>query len=111
MYTHGTFVASTCMHLIHSGGFRFGDGFGYTYLSLEKNVIVNMRHFPRPIQGLPVAKGKGFGVCLYGICANLCEPPTSCEIICYVIYGIESIFSSIYQKSGSETKVIYDNGD
>ena len=25
-------VAFTCMHVIHSGGFRFGDGFEDTYL-------------------------------------------------------------------------------
>ena len=28
-----TIVASTCMHVIHNGGHRFGDGFGYTYLT------------------------------------------------------------------------------
>ena len=66
-------------------------------LGLEENFMVNIRHFPRPILGLLVANGKGCGVCLYGIRANLCEPPTRCEIICYVIYGIESIFSTIYE--------------
>ena len=33
MYHMHTFVVSLCMDLVHSGGFRFGDGFGYTYLS------------------------------------------------------------------------------
>ena len=32
MYHMHTFVASICMDLVHSGGFRFGDGFRYSYL-------------------------------------------------------------------------------
>ena len=68
-----TFVASSYMHVIHSGRFRFGDGFRYMHLSLGENFRVNMRHFPRSILGLPIAKDKGCGVCLYGIHANLCE--------------------------------------
>ena len=35
MYHMHTFVASICMDLVHSGGFRFGDGFGYSYLNAE----------------------------------------------------------------------------
>ena len=33
MYHMHTFVASICMDLVHSGGFRFGDGFRYSYLT------------------------------------------------------------------------------
>ena len=32
MYHVHTFGSNKCMHVIHSGGFRFGDGFEYTYL-------------------------------------------------------------------------------
>jgi hypothetical protein len=31
-----TFVASTCMHVVHSDGFRFDDGFEYTYLNSQR---------------------------------------------------------------------------
>jgi hypothetical protein len=30
MYHMRTFVASTCMHVVHCGGFRFGDDFEYS---------------------------------------------------------------------------------
>jgi hypothetical protein len=33
LYQLHTFVASTCVHVICSGDFRFGDDFEYTYLS------------------------------------------------------------------------------
>ena len=32
MYHMHSFVASICMDLVHSGGIKFGDGFGYSYL-------------------------------------------------------------------------------
>ena len=45
MYHMHTFVVSTCMHVVHSSGFRFGDGFECTYLrssqlcSLLNNIL------------------------------------------------------------------------
>ena len=38
MYCMHTFVASKCMHVIHSGGFRFNGGFGYMYLTTSDQV-------------------------------------------------------------------------
>ena len=32
MYQIHTYGSNKYMHVVHSGGFRFGDGFGYTYL-------------------------------------------------------------------------------
>ena len=38
MYHMHAFVASTCMLVVYDGGFRFGDGFGYAYLSVTHGV-------------------------------------------------------------------------
>ena len=35
-----TFVVSTCMHTEHRDGFKFRDGFGYTYLNLIKFCLI-----------------------------------------------------------------------
>lgn len=40
----------------------------------------------------------GLGMFLYGIRDNVHERPASVEIIFYVIYGIESVFSLTYEK-------------
>lgn len=50
-------------------------------------------------------------VCLYGIPDDLYIPPTSTEIIFYLVSDIESIFSKTLKKSGSEKKVICDDSD
>ena len=42
MYHMHIFVASTCMHVVHSDGFRFGDGFVY---NLSKNAIIRMSSY------------------------------------------------------------------
>ena len=34
MYQIHTNGSNKCMHVVHSGGFRFGDGFRYSYLSV-----------------------------------------------------------------------------
>ena len=34
MYRMHTLGAFKCMHVVHIGGFRFGGGFGYMYLSV-----------------------------------------------------------------------------
>ena len=44
MYHMHTFVASTCMDMVHSDGFRFGDAFEYTYLSLKIDVLSLQEH-------------------------------------------------------------------
>ena len=38
MYHMHAFVACTCMHVVYGGSFKFGDGFGYTYLSVTHRV-------------------------------------------------------------------------
>ena len=38
MYHMYTLGASKCMHVVNTGGFRFGGGFGYTYLTLTSNI-------------------------------------------------------------------------
>ena len=92
MYMCGTFVASKCMHMIRMAVLGLVNGFGF-----GREFYGEHKALPKAHSSLLVANGKGCGVCLYGIRANLCEPPTRCEIICYVIYGIESIFSTIYE--------------
>ena len=38
MYQIHTYGSNKCMHVVHSGGFRSGDGFRYSYL-----IFVNLR--------------------------------------------------------------------
>ena len=42
MYRMHTCVASNCMHVVHSGGFGFGGGLGYTYLNPLNPIYVNL---------------------------------------------------------------------
>ena len=35
----GNELPEICMDLVHSGGFRFGDGFGYTYLITSHGIL------------------------------------------------------------------------
>ena len=46
----------------------------------------------------------GLGMFLYGIRDNLHKPKENVEIIFYAIYGIESIFSTTYEKEDAKIK-------
>ena len=45
-------------------------------------------------------------MCLYKVRDNLYEPQTSIKIICYLVYDIESLFSTPYQKEVEKMKPV-----